>query len=205
LFKFHEDYLESELTIKKATISQCLEICRVGQSASNPNVGDSGIAILTRRQTHGEMKNIQTILFILVISIAGVSCESTAPKDNSITGTWELLSETKIENGDTVFKPASKDQRMLKIINSSHFAFLRHSLDPEKDSTDYVAGGGTYSLAGNVYTEHLQFFIQREWENHDFTFTIEIQNDTLIQQGQEKVEGSGIDRYIIEKYRRVQE
>lgn len=92
---------------------------------------------------------------------------------------------------------------MLKILNDSHFAFLRHSLNPERDSSAFVAGGGTYTLVDDTYTEHLQFFIQHEWENHDFTFSVAIRNDTLIQQGLERVEETDVDRYIIERYRRV--
>jgi len=121
-----------------------------------------------------------------------------------LEGTWELLSETRIERGDTTFTPASKDQKMIKIINRDHFAFLRHNLNAKGDSAAmFVAGGGPYTLVENVYTEHLEFFVDRAWENHDFKFTIDIKNDTLIQQGVEKLEGTNIDRYIIERYARV--
>jgi hypothetical protein len=149
------------------------------------------------------MSSTRIFCLITILIIALQACTPDTPDSLPLEGTWELLSETKVENGDTTFTPASKDQRMLKIINNTHFAFLRHTLNPEKDSTAFVAGGGTYDLLGNVYTEHLQFFIQRAWENHDFKFTVAIRNDTLIQQGQEKVEATGVDRYIIEKYRRV--
>lgn len=145
---------------------------------------------------------------ILFLCATLIACQSatTDPEKLPLEGTWELLSETKIEKGDTTFTPAAKHQRMIKIINSDHFAFLRHDLSGGKDSTaQFVAGGGTYDLAGDVYTEHLQFFIAREWENQDFTFKVSIQNDTLVQQGQEKVDGTDIDRYIIERYKRVKD
>ena len=35
------------------------------------------------------------------------------------------------------------------------------------------------------------------------TFDVEIKGDSLIQQGYEKIEASGIDRYILEKYVRI--
>ncbi len=154
---------------------------------------------------------ITSIACITLISILAMSCNKpqsasdSKPEALPIEGTWELLSETKIEKGDTTFTPAAKSQRMIKIINSTHFAFLRHDLNGGKDSTAaiYVAGGGTYTLKDSAYTEHLEFLNFREWENHDFHFTVKIQNDTLIQQGQEKVEGTNIDRYIIEKYLKV--
>lgn len=136
------------------------------------------------------------------------SCNQQPAERNSslpIEGTWLLLSETKIEKGDTIFTPASKDIPMVKILNKSHFTFLRHDLQKGKDSTSalFVAGGGRYELQGDQYTEHLEYCSARDWENNDFHFTVTIQGDTLVQQGQEKVEGTDIDRVIIEKYSRV--
>lgn len=162
----------------------------------------------TTTKSHTGMISMACITLIGILSIA---CDKPKPAAEikpdalPIEGTWELLSETKIEKSDTTFTPAAKNQRMIKIINKTHFAFLRHDLNGGKDSTNaiYVAGGGTYDFKDGAYTEHLEFLNFREWENHDFHFTVKIQNDTLIQQGQEKVAGTDIDRYIIEKYARV--
>ena len=132
-----------------------------------------------------------------------LSCQKES-QTLSIEGTWELLSETKIERNDTTYTPAATTHRMIKIINKTHFAFLRHNLNATADSAlAFVAGGGTYSLNGSTYQEHLEFFGSSEWENHDFSFEVEVRNDTLIQKGQEKIEGTDIDRFIIEKYHRV--
>ncbi|HMJ68377.1 MAG TPA: hypothetical protein VK508_05765 [Cyclobacteriaceae bacterium] len=131
-----------------------------------------------------------------------ISC--TTPTPSSIEGTWELLSETKIEKGDTTFTEASKLIPMIKIINNSHFTFLRHDLQKGKDSTAmFSAGGGRYELKDGQYTEYLEYCSAREWENNTFHFTVSVDGDMLNQQGQEKVEGTDIDRVIIEKYRRV--
>lgn len=162
----------------------------------------------TTTKSHTSITNLACITLIGIAAIACTKPQPEAevkPETLPIEGTWELLSETKIEKSDTTFTPAAKNQRMIKIINKTHFAFLRHDLNGGKDSTNaiYVAGGGTYDFKDGAYTEHLEFLNFREWENHDFHFTVKIQNDTLIQQGQEKVEGTDIDRYIIEKYIRV--
>lgn len=94
---------------------------------------------------------------------------------------------------------------MIKILNDTHFSFLKHDLNKGKDSTAiFVAGGGTYTLTDNEYTEYLDYCNAREWEGNSFHFTVIIQNDTLIQSGREKVEGTGIDRIIIERYFRVE-
>lgn len=149
------------------------------------------------------------ITFILT-AFSILSCTTKSEKKDFIAstipiqGTWELVSETKIENSDTTFTAASTDQKMIKILNDTHFSFLRHDLTKGKDSTSvFVAGGGSYSLKDDQYTEYLEYCNAREWEGNHFQFTVTIQNDTLIQSGREKVEGTGIDRIIIEKYFRV--
>jgi len=77
-----------------------------------------------------------------------------------------------------------------------------HDLKNGKDSTSalYFAGGGKYTLKDSIYTENLEFFNNREWENNKFEFVVKVQNDTLIQKGIEKIEKLGIDRIIVEKY-----
>src|SRR6188768_2808535 len=148
-------------------------------------------------------------LIIILATSTLLSCNEKSKKaDTSSTlplqGTWQLISETKIETTDTTFAEFDKNQRMIKIINNTHFSFLRHDLNKGKDSTaTFVAGGGTYELKGNEYSEHLDYCSAREWEGNSFHFTVAIQNDTLVQSGREKIEGTGIDRIIIEKYFRV--
>lgn len=121
-----------------------------------------------------------------------------------IVGTWELVSATTIEK-DTSFSTFDPTHKMIKIINPTHFAFLNHSLDRSKDSsaTAFNAGGGSYTLADSTYTEHLDYFTDKEWEGHKFEFVVKLSGDTLVQKGVEKVEKLGIDRVIIEKYKRV--
>lgn len=133
-----------------------------------------------------------------------VSCNDETKEKPSITttvpirGTWKLLTGTLIEKGDTVVTDYTTGRSFIKIINDSHFAFLSHTL--RKDTTDFSAGGGSYTLAGNNYTEHLEYCNAKEWEGHDFSFTVTINTDTLIQSGVEKIEAQGIDRINIEKY-----
>ena len=137
------------------------------------------------------------------------SCNSVAPakqeneKSVPIEGTWALQSAATITKGDTVTTDYTKTQEMIKIINATHFSFLKHNLKNAKDTAFFEAGGGRYELTGNQYTEHLDYCNFREWEGHRFPFTVKITNDTLLQSGIEKVENLGIDRLIIEKYVRV--
>jgi hypothetical protein len=134
------------------------------------------------------------------------SCNSTAnnnPKPSvDIIGTWQLISDTMITKGTKAITDYTKNQRMIKIINATHFAFLKHST--QKDSAlKFDAGGGGYSLVGDKYTERLDFYNDKNWEHKTFNFTVSVKGDTLLQKGLEKVEKEGIDRVIIEKYIKV--
>ena len=139
------------------------------------------------------------------MSCRGENAENISkPMPNPIIGTWQLLNGTVIEKGDTSVTDYTKNISFIKIINATHFAFLQHDLNKGKDSAAvFVAGGGSYSLKDNLYTEHLQYCSAREWEGNDFAFTITINKDTLIQRGIEKVEGAGVNRINIEKYVKV--
>ena len=149
-------------------------------------------------------------LYVLFISIMIASCGSNDQKQTKekmnlpIQGTWKLISGTLIEKGDTTVTDYTKDVSFIKIINETHFAFLSHDLHRGKNADSaFSAGGGPYSLKDSLYTEHLEYCNDRQWEGNDFDFTITIKNDTLTQTGIEKVADVGVNRLNIERYSRV--
>ena len=117
------------------------------------------------------------------------SCNESAPAKetpvvtNSLEGTWKLVSATTIKNTDTTVTDFAAGQEMIKVINKSHFAFLRHDTNQGKDTAIFSAGGGTYTLDGDKYTELLQYCNDRGWEGHTFSFTVTLKEDTLLQTG----------------------
>jgi hypothetical protein len=146
-----------------------------------------------------------------ILVIAGTCINSCAKEEanstgaTSIVGTWKLVSGTTIKGRDTVVTDYTQKQEMIKIINETHFAFLRHDLEEGKDSSAlFVAGGGKYTLKGNKYIEHLEYFNTREWEGSSFELEYEITGDTLTTKGVEKVEALNIDYFNIEKYHRIE-
>ncbi len=150
------------------------------------------------------------IIIILIACSLLFSCKNETGKEvNSsirLNGTWQLISGTTITGGVPSSAEYPNNMRMIKIINDTHFSFLKHDINAPKDSANHFdAGGGSYSLNGDQYTEHLDYYIDRNWEGKPFTFTVTMKNDTLIQRGIEKVEKAGIERVIIEKYIRVKE
>jgi hypothetical protein len=120
---------------------------------------------------------------------------------SSIIGTWALSSSKVITKDDTLATFPVRNQEMIKMFTKSHFTFMKHDMSQGKgDSAVFDAGGGTYTLKGDDYSEHLQYCNYRDWENRDFHFKLSINGDTLIQTGIEKIDSLGIDQEILEIY-----
>src|SRR5688500_4710500 len=134
-------------------------------------------------------QTIKMRIFIAFVCAMVFACAANNYSEQSsssglpLTGTWKLLSGTLIEKGDTTVTDYTKTNSFIKIINETHFAFLHHDENKGKDSVAAVfsAGGGSYTLKDSTYKEHLEYCTTREWEGHDFEFTVVIRNDTLIQ------------------------
>ena len=149
-----------------------------------------------------------TVLALLFPAAFLSSCTSNDDqKEGSslpIKGTWRLLSSVTVTKGQSTSVDYTRGQRMIKIINDTHFAFLKHDLKSDAaGKNNFDAGGGRYTLAGDTYTEFLEYYNDKNWEGKTFTFKVKIQNDTLLQTGVEKVEKASVDRTITEKYIRV--
>src|SRR5215469_12206073 len=146
-----------------------------------------------------KQKNIIYLIASSLLLSLSACMENGSSAGLHLNGTWQLISGMTITGKDTV--PYPGDFRMIKVINDTHFAFLRHDRNPPKDSSNHFdGGGGMYTLSGNQYTEHLDYYTDRNWEGKPFTFTVEVRGDTLIQTGIEKVDAAHIDHIIVEKY-----
>src|SRR5450432_1751662 len=133
------------------------------------------------------------LLLTLASSCANVEVKIDATK-LPIAGTWKLISGTLIQKTDTTVTDYTKKLSFIKIINEDHFAFLNHDLTKGKDTSSaaFSAGVGRYTIKDSSYTEHLEYCDDRQWESNDFTFTITIKNDTLVQTGTEKIDSLGV-------------
>jgi len=151
-----------------------------------------------------------SLAYTLITAVL-ISCSAPTEKSQSgktitpLEGTWKLLTGTTIEKGDSTITNYTKGKAFIKIINDTHFAFLSHDLNKGKDSATaaFSSGGGSYSLADSIYTEHLEYCSDRQWEGNSFEFTVSITGDTLTQKGIEKIENIGVNRINIEKYIRL--
>ena len=144
------------------------------------------------------------------ISLFAVSCSKEAKSGdqemntlkqeiNPLEGTWKMT-YAEIRENDSVQVKNLDSTDFIKIINKSHFAFFNQDRGTQEN---FTAGAGTYTFDGSEYVEHLEFINFVDYRRHSFSFDVEIKGDSLIQQGYEKIEASGIDRYILEKYVRM--
>jgi hypothetical protein len=151
------------------------------------------------------MKSNLVILSLAICLL--LSCNNQTKQSSpalSLNGTWKLVSGYTVTKGVVSTAEYPKDQDMIKIFDDTHFAFLNQTLNTPKDSSNkFDAGGGKYTLKGDQYTEHLDYYKDKHIEGQSFNFTVTIKNDTLIQTGIEKVEAANINRTIVEKYLRV--
>lgn len=146
---------------------------------------------------------VNVALMVVVLICTVWSCDTKQTR-LPLVGTWELVSATTTEK-DTSFSTFDPTHTFIKIINPTHFAFLNHGMSSRKDSaaTVFTAGGGKYTLVDSIYTEHLDYYIDKQWENNKFKFVVKIKGDTLIQKGVEKIDKLHVDRVITETYIRV--
>ncbi|MCF8716053.1 hypothetical protein JM658_14545 [Joostella atrarenae] len=143
-------------------------------------------------------------MLLVILFSCNNNIEHHEEANSDLVGTWKLVSATVIQDQDTSITDFTKGQEMIKIINKTHFAFLRHDLNHGKDSTAmYAAGGGSYSVKGNIYTENLVYFNNREWEGNSFDLEYKIVGDTLFTTAVEKIEKLGVNHLNIEKFVRV--
>jgi hypothetical protein len=115
---------------------------------------------------------------------------------NKIEGTWKMVYAEIIENDSLKLKNLS-NTTFIKIINKSHFSFFNQENSGTKN---FYSGAGSYVLKGNNYRETLNFTTVEAIKKHQFSFNIIVKGDTLTQSGVEKVAAAGINRYIVEKY-----
>lgn len=145
---------------------------------------------------------IQVCTLFVLVSCHQEKTTSELPSksgENSIEGTWKLVYADIKENDSLQIKDLSKT-KFIKIINASHFAFFNQD---EGTSENFMAGAGTYTFNGTDYIETLDFIASPDYREHVFPFKAEVKGDSLIQQGHEKIEAAGLDRYILEKYIRI--
>ena len=120
---------------------------------------------------------MKTISLALAIALGAVLCSWSQTnggqaKKSELDGTWDLVAGQLLPKG----------ARDIKIISAGHFIFAAY--DTEKGELLYT-GGGTYTLNGSSYTEHVDFGekISPGIVGKDQQFTVKLDGDTFVQTG----------------------
>lgn len=152
--------------------------------------------------------NNRYCIFLMLLALYACSTKDVSEEKNHFTnpilGTWQLLSSQTIVGEDTTYKDYTQGMKGIKMLNEDHFAFFSHDLNKGQDSTAaYGSGSGPYTYKDGHYTEYLEFCSARQWEDNTFEFELTVTEDTLIQEGRERIEDLGVDRIIRETYVRL--
>jgi len=97
-------------------------------------------------------------------------------QENPLVGSWESLS-LKLSSEDTVMTRDRSDVNTLKILNGSHWMFIRQ---PAQNQEVVFAQGGTYEVdpENNTYTEHVEYSSNPENIGKSYDFIYKIEGDT---------------------------
>ena len=151
------------------------------------------------------------IVMGLLLGLQGCVSE----KGNPLEGTWELV-DAKYTPPDPDFNFG--DWHQIKILTKTHWAFLSQKRVAPKltsltNDTELLAaakafgaGGGTYKLEGDTYTEHQEFFITPNYVGMSLPWKIKWEGDEWIQTGTFPMKALGLadhDVELYERYRRV--
>jgi len=157
------------------------------------------------------------LLFPALLVFSG--CTSQDREVNELEGVWKLVQGTMI-SPDTTTVVTENELLMMKIITKSHYFFVE--MAPERPvfteggsdaellaaAKTFFAGGGTYTLDEDKYTEHIKFFFTPNFVNTSIAFDYEMQGkDRWVQTGIFPTKAVGLldyDMELREEWERVE-
>jgi hypothetical protein len=120
------------------------------------------------------MKTKSILLIVSILFLFGFKTEK-----QKLNGTWKIVSEEIIRNGESNIKFKNENDGGLKTWSDSYFMFISNTKIGNQNSSSY--GAGTYELSGNNYTENIQYHVAPNFRNISLKLNLEMKGDTLIQ------------------------
>jgi len=118
------------------------------------------------------------ISLLTISSVPGTTLKSKK-QTASVEGTWQLVSY-KYGSSQSAFIDRNESSNRIKVINKTHFIWV------EVDNSGKVvqSAGGKYTLAGEIYTEFLEFGVgMDQYLKSSPQFTIKVEGDMMFQSG----------------------
>ncbi len=145
---------------------------------------------------------MRTITILLTVAMLGFSAAcggndgdnssaANTGEDCDLVGSWEMVS-MQVTTADSTVEYDETEQPTLKILNDTHWMFIRQSAD-----SFLFSQGGHYELDGNTYKEIVDYSADPGNIGNVYTFECQVENDRWLHRG-----GLGNVRYD-EVWRRV--
>jgi hypothetical protein len=149
-----------------------------------------------------------SVLFVGAVGSASHSSASAAAVNCSVVGTWELTRVTV--DG----KPQTASGQQRKIVTSRHFMWIwqanRRDTLPLKTRADsllyYRVGGGsgTYTLEGDSYVEHVDYFLDPAFLGKDWPAKCRNEKDRWVHSYTQPGAAGAKPAAVVEDWRRLE-
>ena len=159
---------------------------------------------------------MRSLMVSMAIAAAvAMGLQGCAPeKTSTIEGAWKLI-DAKYTPADPTFSLTT--YRQIKILTKTHWAYLSQQRSAPKLTSQsdaellaaaktFGAGGGTYTLDGDAYTEHVEFFSVPNFVGATIKYKIKWDGGEWIQTGTLPIKALGLgdkDMELVERYRRI--
>jgi hypothetical protein len=120
------------------------------------------------------MKLKSLILIAVVFALLSFKTEKT-----KLNGTYKIVSEEIVRNGDSTFNIKNDKNNGLKTWSDKYFMFVSSSVVGSQISNTF--GGGTYELSGNNYVEQCDYHVAPNYRGITLKLHLEMKGDTVIQ------------------------
>ena len=176
-----------------------------------------------RNQFLNGFKGVGILLLVILLSASLGSAQAEMGGEgegrNELEGVWQLESGKYTNPSETIEHTAS-DFMSIKVITGSYWVCLqqepnRAKFDEGGSDAEMLAaaksfhgGGGRYSIEGDTYTEHIDFFQNPNWVGESIQFKFEMQGpDRWIQSGTFPLKKMGLaedDTEFVEVWERIE-
>ncbi len=107
--------------------------------------------------------NTKNIFQIVVLGFLMTQLGCTPKEDSrameinkdALMGSWRLIKSIEVGHEDTTNRRDGEAKYYIKHVTESHFTWIEY--DKEREQL-LGAGGGTYTIQGNTYTENIEFY-----------------------------------------------